>query len=46
MKLKYVPEDFIVREKVSYNFVDRGPWACYLLQKRDLNTICDDKNLV
>lgn len=39
MKLKYVPEDFIVREKVSYNFVDRGPWACYLLQKRDLNTL-------
>jgi len=39
MKLKYVPEDFVVREHASHHFVESGPWACYLLQKRDRNTL-------
>lgn len=39
MKLKQVPEDFLVREMDELRLDDRGEYAIYTLQKRGIGTI-------
>ncbi|MDD4877933.1 MAG: tRNA pseudouridine(13) synthase TruD [Candidatus Nanoarchaeia archaeon] len=39
MKLKQIPEDFIVRELASIPFTDSGEYAYFLLRKKDWNTM-------
>ncbi|HLD88645.1 MAG TPA: tRNA pseudouridine(13) synthase TruD [Candidatus Nanoarchaeia archaeon] len=36
--IKQIPEDFIVKEKISLNLMDRGAYSCFLLKKRNLST--------
>lgn len=38
MKLKSVPEDFVVRELLEVPLVDKGKYAVFVLKKRDLTT--------
>jgi tRNA pseudouridine13 synthase len=37
-KIKQLPEDFIVRERLSLNLIEDGQYSYYLLKKRDYST--------
>jgi tRNA pseudouridine13 synthase len=37
-KIKQLPEDFIVRERLSLNLVENGQYSYYLLKKKDYST--------
>lgn len=39
MKIKQIPEDFIVKELASIPFTDSGDYAYFLLRKKEWNTI-------
>ncbi len=39
MQIKQIPEDFIVKEIASIPFNEQGEHACFLLRKKDWNTI-------
>lgn len=39
MKIKVIPEDFVVRELIDLKLQDDGPYRIYLLEKRHWNTM-------
>ncbi|MCG0274852.1 MAG: tRNA pseudouridine(13) synthase TruD [Thermosediminibacteraceae bacterium] len=39
MKIKVIPEDFIVKELIDIKYVPDGPYRIYLLKKRHWNTM-------
>ena len=39
MKIKVLPEDFVVREVARLPLVERGPYRVYLLEKKGWNTV-------
>ncbi len=36
--IKHIPEDFIVKEKISLKLADAGIYSCFLLKKKNLST--------
>jgi tRNA pseudouridine13 synthase len=39
MRIKVMPEDFIVEEQIELALLDRGPWAVYRVRKVGLTTL-------
>lgn len=39
MKLKVIPEDFVVRELARLPIKEKGPYRLYLFEKKGWNTI-------
>ncbi|MFH1066098.1 MAG: tRNA pseudouridine(13) synthase TruD [Nanoarchaeota archaeon] len=39
MKLKQLPEDFIVKEIADINLLDKGDYACFILRKKNWTTV-------
>ncbi|MBM3188112.1 MAG: tRNA pseudouridine(13) synthase TruD, partial [Chloroflexi bacterium] len=39
MRIKALPEDFVVEEQVRLNPADSGPWAVYRVRKVGLTTL-------